>query len=437
MAARKIYVRLGAAAVPIGELIVDAEPGGRETSTFTYDPAWTARPDAFAIAPGIPLGPAPLYTNKTNEGSSLPGPIADGTPDSWGRAVIKMALGGRALTDLDYLLETDDFLRSGALRYFDGPGTDATAMAPSKTDPKQMSIPRLLDLEQIVVEARAFEADPVHYRQHRARMIGGDLLRNAVGSLGGGRPKVNAKAQDGSLWVVKLAKIDDQYAIACAEVVALRLALRVGIVAATADVLPSSQRFPVAMIKRFDRNDRAARIPFISAQTFMGLPGTEPGNYVDVAMQMRAFSRDPKADMSELFRRLMFNVLIRNTDDHLRNHGFLYRGAGKWGLSPAFDVNPDPEEGTTLKTAISELHGNVPDVDAVVDAAPLFDIEADEAASIAFSMAATIKAEWRALGAQVGMTAADFRAVAPALENPQIEKALSLGQPVVSVGTSL
>lgn len=410
---------------------MDAEAGGRETSTFTYNPAWTARPDAFAIAPRMPLGLAPTYTNKASDGSSLPGPIADGTPDSWGRAVIKMALGGRALTDLDYLLEADDFLRSGVLRYFDSPDKNATALAPPKTGPGQVPIPRLLDLEQIIVEARAFEADPIHYREKRARMVGGDLLRNAVGTLGGARPKVNAKAEDGSLWIVKLAKIDDQYAIARAEVMALRLAERVGITAANADVLASSQRFPVAIVKRFDRNDQGARIPFISAQTFMGLPGAEPGNYVDVAMQMRAFFRDPKADMNELFRRLMFNVLIQNTDDHLRNLGFLYRGAGKWGLSPAYDVNPVPEEGTTLKTAISELHGNVLDVEAVIEAAPYFDIEVDEATSIASAMATTVKDEWRAIGSQVAMTSADFRAIAPAMDNAQVERALALGQPVV------
>lgn len=431
MPTRKIFVRLGVAAVPVGELIVDAEAGGRETSTFTYDPAWTARPDAFAIAPRMPLSPAPFYTNKANDGSSLPSPIADGTPDSWGRAVIKMALGGRALTDLDYLLEADDFLRSGALRYFDRPDKNATALAPPKTGQGQVTIPRLIDLEQIVVEARAFETDPIHYRKNRARMVGGDLLRNAVGTLGGARPKVNAKAEDGSLWIVKLAKIDDQYAIARAEVMALRLAKRVGIAASKADVLSSSQRFPVAIVKRFDRNDQGVRIPFISAQTFMGLQGAEPGNYVDVAMQMRAFSRDPKADMSELFRRLMFNVLIQNTDDHLRNLGFLYRGAGKWGLSPAYDVNPVPEEGTTLKTAISELHGNVLDVDAVIEAAPYFDIEVDEATSIASAMATTVKDEWRAIGSQVAMTSADFRAIAPAMDNAQVERALALGKPVV------
>src|SRR5258708_36499427 len=186
MPTRKVFVRLGGPAVPVGELIVDAEAGGREPSTFTSNPAWTARPDAFAIAPRMPLGLAPTYTNKASDGSSLPGPIADGTPDSWGRAVIKMALGGRALTDLDYLLEADDFLRSGALRYFDSPDKNATASAPPKTGPGQAPIPSLLDLEQIIVEPRAFEDDPIHYREKRARMVGGDRLRTAVGTLGCG-----------------------------------------------------------------------------------------------------------------------------------------------------------------------------------------------------------------------------------------------------------
>jgi len=430
MATRKIYVRLGGDALPVGELIFDSDQGGRETSAFTYTATWIAHPAGFPIAPNMPLGPAPIYTNKANDGSSLPGPIADGTPDSWGRAVIKMALGGRALTDLDYLLESDDYLRSGALRYFDGPGKDAKALASPKAK-GLASIPRLLDLEQIVVEARAFEADPAHYRENRARMVAGDLLRNAVGTLGGARPKVNARAQDGSLWIVKLAKIDDQYAIARAEVMALRLAVRCGITAAEADVLSSSQRFPVAIVRRFDRIAKGARVPFISAQTFMGLAGSDPGNYVDVAMQMRAHSRDPKADMAELFRRMTFNVLIQNTDDHLRNLGFLYVGARKWRLSPAFDVNPVPDQGTTLKTAISEIHGNALDVDNLIDAAPLFDVDADDAISIVSAMATTIKDEWRTIGAEVGMTSADVKAILPAMENAQIGRALALGSAMV------
>lgn len=208
---------------------------------------------------------------------------------------------------------------------------------------------------------------------------------------------------------------------------ALRLARRVGISAATTDVLPSSQRFPVAIVKRFDRDAKGARIPFISAQTFMGLPGAEPGNYVDVAFQIRAWSRDPASDMAELYRRLLFNVLIQNTDDHLRNLGFLYRGAGKWGLSPAYDLNPVPEQGTTLKTAISETHGNQLKIERVIEVAPYFGIDVDKATAMASKMAVTIKNEWREIGAEVGMTSADFKAIAPAMENNQIDRAVALG----------
>jgi hypothetical protein len=130
-------------------------------------------------------------------------------------------------------------------------------------------------------------------------------------------------AYDGSPWIVKLAKMDDAYAVARAEVMALRLAGRVGISVAEADVLTSGQRFPVGIVKRFDREGQGTRIPFISAQNFMGLTGTEPGNYVGVAFQMHAWSRNPATDMRELYRRLLFNILIQNTDDHLHNLGFL------------------------------------------------------------------------------------------------------------------
>lgn len=129
--------------------------------------------------------------------------------------------------------------------------------------------------------------------------------------------------------------MDDEYAVARAEVLALRLAGRVGIKASTADLLPTGQRFPVAIIRRFDRiagradGQPHARVPFISAQTFMGLRGAEPGNYVDLAQRMLTHCAAPRTDMRELFRRVMFSILIRNTDDHLRNHGFLAAPGGK------------------------------------------------------------------------------------------------------------
>lgn len=139
--------------------------------------------------------------------------------------------------------------------------------------------------------------------------------------------------------------------------------------------------------------------------------------------------------MAELFRRMAYNVLIQNTDDHLRNLGFLYAGSRKWSLSPAFDVNPVPEEGTRLKTAISEIHGNALDIDAVLDAAPLFDVDTDTAAATVSTMAATIKDEWQAIGAKIGMTAPDIKAIRPAMENSRIERALALKQTLVPGGS--
>lgn len=431
MPSRKVFVRIGTTGVPVGELIVETD-GRRETSIFTYDQSWIERTNAFAIAPGMPLGLTPIYTSQAN-GSSLPAPIADGTPDSWGRAIIKVALGSRVTSELDYLVESDDFLRSGALRYFDGPGPDATALAPAR-EGGRVSVPRLLDLEKVIAEARAFEADPIHYREKRAKLLGGELLRNAVGSLGGARPKVNARAENGSLWIVKLPKQDDQYAVGRVEVMALHLAKRVGITTCEANVLPGGRDFPIAAVKRFDRDEAGARIPFISAQTFMELPGAEPGNYVDIAFQMHAWSRDPRADMQELYRRLAFNVLIQNTDDHLRNLGFLYRGSGKWGLSPAYDINPVPERGTTLKTAISEDHGTALDVDATVEVAPYFEIDVDAGRALVAEMATTIRDAWKGVAAHVGMTVSDVKAVAEAMDSEQVDRAIDLGRSMVPGG---
>jgi serine/threonine-protein kinase HipA len=424
MSKRQIFIRMGRAAVPVGEMIVTTD-GTRETSVFQYDRSWLEHPLAFALSPGLRLDQSPYYFNK-EDGSSLPPPVSDGTPDSWGRAIIKAYLGGRSCTDMDFLLQSSDDLRSGALRYYDSRESEATALAPSVVRPGLHSVPRLIQLDDLIIEARAFELDPARYREKRANMIGGDLLKGAVGSLGGARPKINARDEEGALWIVKLAKFDDQYSVAHAEVLALTLARAVGIETAEARLLASSQKHPIAVIKRFDRADEGIRIPFISAQTFMNLPGAEPGNYADIAFQMVEWSADPTSDTHELFRRLAFNLLIQNTDDHLRNLGFLYGGGNKWRLSPAFDVNPVPEFGTTLKTAISEIHGCELDIDQLIDAAPYFGIDPDGAARIVSDMASTIKSGWRQIAGRLQMSGKDVRFVAPAFENRQIDQALNL-----------
>lgn len=428
MASKTIFVRLGASATPVGELIFD-KMGNKETSAFTYSDSWLQHPKRFALSPDMPLQASPFYrSNAAKNSSALPLPIGDGTPDSWGKAIIRAYLGGRVDSDLDYLLQADDELRSGALRYYLEPDGEALA---TKENRKQVTIPRLLDLDQIILASRKFEEDPVHYRESRGKLLGGDILKDAVGSLGGARPKVNAVDENGDLWIVKLAKKDDEWAVARAEVMALKLAGEVGLKVSEARLVSSGQTFPICIVKRFDRishqnrNQSPARVPFISAQTFMGLEGAEPGSYENLALKMRTECVDPTSNMQELFRRVMFNILISSTDDHLRNQGFLMTSASKWELSPAFDINPDPDGGT-LKTAISEIHGNAPCIKPLIDAAPFFELTEADAKQMAKDMAGTISTRWRPLAAELGMSGKDVKLIAPALDNEQIKVALKM-----------
>lgn len=428
-----MFVRIGKAATPVGELIVTTD-GMRETSVFRYDQSWLENQRAFALSPGMRLNQSPHYFNNA-DGSSLPPPISDGTPDSWGRAIIKANLGARACTDFDYLLSAFDGLRSGALRYYESRDEDAPPLAYPTVRLELHPVPRLVDMATLENEARHFEVDPATYREKRSSMIGSDILKDAVGSLGGARPKFNAQDDIGSLWIVKLAKFDDQYSVAHAEVLALSLARAVGIETAEARLLSSAQKEqngPIAIIKRFDRLEDGTRIPFISGQTFMNLPGATPGNYADIAFEMGEWSADRPAETRELFRRLAYNILIQNTDDHLRNLGFLYGGGGKWRLAPAYDINPVPERGSTLKTAISEIHGNELDVDQLIEAAPYFGIETDDAAALVADMATTIRDSWRHIAGRLQMPGKDIRFLTPAFESQQIDRAIALASPAVA-----
>jgi len=423
MVAVHIDVRLGASATPVGELIFDAT-GTRQTSVFTYHRSWIENSRSFALAPDMPLSLTPFYRAKEGKDSSLPLPIADSAPDSWGRKVIEKMMGTKYVTDLDYLTETDDFLRGGALRYFDSEGSRGAALAPPRMQADQVSVPRLHDLEEVIRQARAFEEDPDDYAARRAKMIGGDLLAEAVGSLGGARPKVNARAADGSLHIVKLAKIGDDYAMARAEVLALRLAGELKINAAQAKVLNTSQHFPVAVVKRFDRvgRDFSARVPFISAQSFMGLTGDGVDSYEGLAMQMRAQCANAAGQIKELYRRMVFGILIKNTDDHLRNHGFLMGPSG-WQLSPAYDINPEHRPGGLMQTPISEIHGDIPSIETAVDASEYFDVKKLAAEELAGQMARHILARWRHIGGSLGMTSRDFNAVSRSIEHEEMQLA--------------
>ena len=405
---RRLQLRLGAAARLVGQLLHEND-GRHEHAVFSYAPEWQSAPDAFAISPGLPLGGGEFHLTREGNRSAIPAVMMDGGPDSWGRAVIRTGLGRRC-GDLDYLLEVDDVLRTGALRYFNDEGT---ALAP----PRAERIPGLAGMSELVRAARRFDAGLEGYPRRRAEFMA------VAGSLGGARPKLCVADQAGGLWIAKLARTNDRLPVAKGEVLALHLARGAGIRAAQAELMPGMGEHPLALIRRFDRTEGGGRRHFISAQTMLGIDGAAPGDYVSMAEAIRSHGSSPAAQMAELWRRLVFTILVSNFDDHLRNHGFIYAGERGWQLSPAYDINPEPDRRGKLKTAISEIHGFQPSIDAAIDAAPFFDLDAGRAASIAGTMATHISDNWRPLGEKLGMNPAELRLYAAAFEHEEARTA--------------
>ena len=408
-------VAIGEALALVGELVFEAD-GRRQTSMFRYADAWLANPDRFPLAPGMPLGAAPFYAAATpgNPRSALPLPVGDAAPDSWGRDLIRRG-ERRALTELDYLVRVDDAARQGALRYLDADGLPLAHAWPP--------IPRIADLEELQLLANT----PLENLSAAAR----SRLIGSGASVGGARPKACVVDADGTLAIAKFTTDQDTAPIERVEVATLRLAQDAGIDAATARLELAGTRRPVAIIKRFDREaaaqGRAApRLPYLSAQSFVGADQATGGFYTDIADALRMHGANPKAQLAELFRRILFSILVSNNDDHLRNHGLLHTGGGLWRLAPAFDINPQPERTRHLETGISDLSGQAASVEAAIEAAPFFDVDQDEARAVLGRMVAAIGNGWRKRLLEAGLTSAEVARYAPAFEHEETEIAGAL-----------
>jgi serine/threonine-protein kinase HipA len=187
----------------------------------------------------------------------------------------------------------------------------------------------------------------------------------------------------------------------------------------------------VAVIARFDRR-RGGRVHYLSAQSFMGLEEAAGGFYADLADVMRAHCADHRAQLEELHRRIMFTILVSNNDDHLKNHGFLYAGEGKWALAPAFDVNPQPERHRQLETGISELSGFEASIKAAIEAAPFFDLTEDHARANLGELVTVVRDQWQDHCRDAGMSGSEIAAYRAAFEHAEFETALRMGAPRVA-----
>jgi serine/threonine-protein kinase HipA len=250
------------------------------------------------------------------------------------------------------------------------------------------------------------------------------LLLAPGSSLGGARPKASIRDRDGSLAIAKFPHKSDEVQVERWEAVALRLAEKAGIRVPVHRIEVVAER-PVLILTRFDRAG-TTRIPFLSAMSMLGAVDHEVRSYMEIADTIRRFGAQTPADLKQLWRRVVFNVLTSNTDDHLRNHAFLYTGIEGWTLSPAYDMNPVPVDikPRVLCTAI-EYEDTTASLDLALGVAEYFDIKASEARSIAEQVARAVT-QWRLEARALNIPQAEINRMASAFEHDDLQKALAL-----------
>jgi serine/threonine-protein kinase HipA len=404
------HVALGESLTPVGQLRF-TQAGPRQFSTFSYDPVWIENPRGFAVQPSLPLEAVPFHTSGQpgHMRDALAGVFADAAPDSWGRRLLERAYGN-GLSEFEYLTLSDDTCRQGALRFLDDAGKIIRGAAAD-------AVPRLVDLQAITAIARAYE---------QGREISAEEMQALAGAGGSGGARPKANVRDGeTLWLAKFTSVHDQQPIERVEVATLRLARACGIRTPEVRLELTDTPFPVALIQRFDRRG-TARIPYISARTALGKTGIELGSYTEIVDFMRAYAADPQADFRELFLRLIFTILVSNKDDHLKNHGFLYVGSGRWRLSPVFDVNPAPDRNPHLETAILEGGAHDRSIRLALEACEFFEIAEADARRMIRATAQRISDEWREVLRQAGVSGTLAREYEAAFVNEETNIALAM-----------
>jgi serine/threonine-protein kinase HipA len=327
--------------------------------------------------------------------------------------------GLAALTELDYLCAVDDFSRVGALRLRDSAGKYLRTAEEGKR-----TTPPMIELERMVAASRAVEnstetAEDLKYLQGKGT------------SLGGMRPKCTVLDENERLAIGKFPSVNDSRSVTRGEVLALQLARKAGIRAATARIVVI-QESPVAVVERFDRTANDARIPYLSAASMLQASRDDTHSYAEIADIIRARCVNPSQDARELWRRMVFNLLITNTDDHLQNHGFLYAGKGYWQLAPAFDLNPMPEKDRESKTWLTPESGPIDSLEMLLDGAAYFSLAPAQALEVLTQVLDAVEG-WRtvAVSTAIGMHPKELADFENAFEHEAIEHALkALGRPL-------
>lgn len=338
-----------------------------ETASFQYSSEWLASPHCFALEPGLSLGSGKYHTDK-----ALFGAIGDSAPDRWGRNLIKRlemktAKGEKRavkrLNESDFLLRVNDFTRQGALRFAVNGSDFLTAYG-------SCSIPPIVELTKLLRASDKLIANSDDEKDLR------DLIASGS-SLGGARPK--AAVMDGAtLLIAKFPSRHDDWDVPAWECLSLKMANQCGI-RTPRHRLGTVEGKNVLLLERFDRKGRL-RIPFLSAMSMLQASDGEHRSYIDIAESILSYGANPEHDLRELWKRMVFNIMTSNMDDHLRNHGFLFVGNSGWQLSPVYDLESTPEnvKERYLSTYITEDDGTA-SIELAYDVSEYFGLRHDDA----------------------------------------------------------
>lgn len=380
-----VYVDIDGAPVRAG--VAYFTIGRRSIGTsFVYDSDYLANPAGFDIEPALPRESGSQFVDR------MPGGFQDCSPDRWGRNLISKRrqaeerAGSRrlpTLTEVDYLIGVSDLTRQGDLRFTYPDATDF--LDAGHAVPKLISLPRLLN-----------SADEVAKDGDDMAAVKA-LLDAGSGSLGGARPKASVQGDDGGLLIAKFPHPEDEWDVMAWEKWALDLAEDAGINTPRRRISDVGAR-KVLLLDRFDRRQDRSRIGYISAMTLLNGQDGDEADYTDIAEAIPEYGANVRKDLHELYRRMVFNIAIHNTDDHLRNHGFL-RAPGGWVLSPVFDVNPHPTISRGRVTSIGGSAGPDDEAEAALEVAGDFRLPESSARSVIADVVEAVS-KWRDVAAR-------------------------------------
>ncbi len=414
--AQRIYVYADWQGLPatmrVGVLAADLVRG-KEVFSFEYDQLWLQSGFARMLDPDLQLFSGPQYLN---DGKPNFGMFLDSSPDRWGRVLMRRreAIIARkeerqpaTLHESAFLLGVYDGTRMGGLRFKTNEDSNFVSHA------AELAAPPWVTLRDLEYASLCLENEDITAPEELKWL---NMLMAPGSSLGGARPKASVTDPSGNLWIAKFPSTSDEYDIGAWEMVVWQIAVNAGINMAPAQLQHFSGRHHTFLTRRFDRTPNTGRIHFASAMTLLGqqdgVDYHDGLSYLDMVGFIIQNGRRVNDNLRQLWTRMIFNMLVKNTDDHLRNHGFLLSEEG-WDLSPAYDINPNPR-GNGLTLNVSEDDNSL-NPELALSAAIHFRLKPKESEAILNRIRIEITG-WPAIASKYGLSRREQETIAPAFE---------------------